>query len=136
MEIDAARDWVRHHERAVLLTRRRDGSAQMSPVVCAVDDSGHVVVSTREGAAKTRNVKRDARVSLCVMSEGFFGEWVQIDGTAEVVPLPDAMEGLVAYYRALRGEHPDWGAYRQAMEAERRLLLVISVERAGPDWSG
>jgi PPOX class probable F420-dependent enzyme len=136
MEIEKAREFLRHNHRAVLLTQRRDGSPQMSPVACALEDSGRVVVSTRQTAAKARNVGRDPRVSMCVFGEGFFGEWIQIDGTAEVIPLPEAMDGLIDYYRKVGGEHPDWDEYRLAMEAEGRVVLAITVERAGPDWAG
>jgi len=136
MDLDAARAFVRDHHGAVLATRRRDGTPQMSPVSCTVDDAGNVVVSTRETAVKTRNVRRGPRVSLCVVSDGFAGPWVQVDGTATVVPLPDAMELLFDYYRSIRGEHPDWDDYRAAMERERRVLLRVALERAGPDVSG
>lgn len=85
---------------------------------------------------KARNVGRDPAVSLCVLSDAFFGEWIQLDGRAEVVRLPEAMEGLVEYYRSVAGEHPDWAEYRRSMSEERRVLLCISVVRAGPDRSG
>jgi len=136
MEIERAREFLRHNHRAVFHTRRKDGSPQLSPVACGLDGSGRVVVSTREPAAKTRNVRRDPRVSLCVFGEGFFGEWVQIDGRAEVISLPEAMDGLVAYYRDIAGEHPDWDDYRRAMTEERRVLIQVAIERAGPDYSG
>ena len=136
MDIERATEFLRTHHRTVLHTRRRDGSPQLSPVVCAVNASGRVVVSTRETALKTRNVLRDPRVSLCVFSDGFFGEWIQVDGTAEVITLPTAMDMLVDYYRTLSGEHPDWDEYRRAMETERRAILAVTIERAGPDQSG
>ncbi len=136
MEIDRAREFLRHNHHAIFHTRRKDGSPQLSPVACALADDGRVVVSTREGAAKARNARRDPRVSLCVFGDAFFGEWVQIDGEAEVVSLPEAMEGLVGYYRAVGGEHPDWDDYRRAMNEEHRVLLAITIERAGPDWGG
>src|SRR5437763_1659165 len=128
MDLDAARAFVRDHHGAVLATRRRDGTPQMSPVSCTVDAAGNVVVSTRETAMKTRNVRRDPRVSLCVVTDGFAGPWVQVDGTAMVVPLPEAMEPLVDYYRSIRGEHPDWDDYRAAMEREGRVLLRVALE--------
>jgi PPOX class probable F420-dependent enzyme len=136
MELDEARDFIRQHHHAVLATTRRDGRPQMSLVACAVDDDGQVVVSSRETAMKTHNLRRDPQASLCVFEDSFFGGWVQVDGTAAVVSLPDAMEGLVAYYRSVSGEHPDWDDYRAAMERDRRVLLRISIERAGPDRSG
>ncbi len=136
MEFDAARSFLRNHHRAVLCTRRIDGSPQMSAVACALDANGHVVVSTRQTAMKVRNVERNPAVSLCVLADAFYGEWIQLDGRAEVVRLPEAMEGLVDYYRSVSGEHPNWDEYRRAMQSERRVLLRISIERAGPDRSG
>jgi PPOX class probable F420-dependent enzyme len=136
MELDQARDFIRSNHQAVMVTRRRDGSPQLSPVACTVDDEGHVVVSTRETAMKTKNLRRDPAVSLCVISDGFYGEWVQVDGRATVVPLPEAMDGLVHYYRSISGEHPDWDDYRRAMERERRVLVRIALDRAGPDHGG
>jgi PPOX class probable F420-dependent enzyme len=85
---------------------------------------------------KAKNLKRDRRASLCVISDGFFGEWVQVDGTATVVSLPDALEGLVDYYRKVAGEHPDWDDYRNAMQREQRVLVRVELERAGPTKSG
>ena len=136
MELDRARDFIHEQHQAVMLTYRTDGSAQMSPVACGVDADGFVVVSTRETALKTKNARRDPRVSLCVLSEGFYGEWIQIDGAATVVSLPDAMEMLVSYYRSISGEHPDWDEYRAAMQQERRVMIRIELTRAGPDRSG
>ncbi|GIU87976.1 MAG: PPOX class F420-dependent enzyme [Acidimicrobiia bacterium] len=136
VDVDAALEFVRSNHHAVLATRRRDGRPQMSPVLCAVEGGRTVVVSSRETAIKTRNVRRDPSVSLCVLTDAFFGEWVQLDGTAHVVSLPDAMEGLVEYYRRISGEHPDWGDYRAAMERERRCLIRVAVAAAGPDVSG
>jgi PPOX class probable F420-dependent enzyme len=136
MDVEEARQFVREQHNAILATRRRDGRPQLSPVTCSVDADGYVVISTRETAIKVKNVRRDPRVSLCVIADGFYGKWVQIDGHAEIVSLPGAMQGLVDYYRSLRGEHPDWDDYRAAMERDQRLLLRVAIERAGPDVSG
>jgi len=136
VDIARALDFIREHHRAVMLTSRRDGAPQLSPIVCAVDADGLVAVSTRETARKTVNLRRDPRVSLCVMSDGFYGDWIQVDGTAEVVSLPDAMEHLVEYYRTVSGEHPDWDDYRAAMVRDRRVIVRITPERAGPDVAG
>jgi PPOX class probable F420-dependent enzyme len=137
MDLDEARSFIREHHRAVLATRRRDGAPQMSIVACNVDGDGKVVVSTRETAVKTKNARRDPRVSICVLpDDGWRGRWIQVDGTAEVLSLPEAMEPLVDYYRTTAGEHPDWADYRAAMERERRVLLRVNLERAGPDQSG
>ena len=136
MDLDRARTFVKENPRAVLATRRSDGAPQMSPIVVATDDDGRLLISTRETAFKVRNVRRDPHVSLCIVNEAFFGEWIQIDGTAEVVSLPAAMDLLIDYYRRLSGEHPDWDDYRAAMEREKRLVLRVTIDRAGPDRSG
>ena len=136
MEVKAAVDFIREHHRSVLATMRADGTPQLSPVSAGVDDAGRVVVSTRETAMKTHNLRRDPRGWLCMLSEGFYGEWVQVEGSAEILSLPEAMEPLVEYYRCLSGEHPDWDDYRTAMERERRVLIRLTVTRAGPERSG
>jgi PPOX class probable F420-dependent enzyme len=136
MDKDAALAFIRHNHHAVLATTRADGEPQMSPVAAGVDAGGAVVVSTRETASKTKNLRRRPRASLVVMNDHFFGEWVQVEGPVEIVSLPEAMDGLVAYYRDISGEHPDWDGYRAAMESERRVLLRLTVERAGPTISG
>jgi PPOX class probable F420-dependent enzyme len=136
MELGTAREFLRAHHRAVLATSRADGRPQLSPVAATVDDEGRVLISTREAAIKTRNLRRDPRASLCVLNDGFFGEWIQVEGTAEIISLPDAMEILVSYYRGVGGEHPDWDEYRAAMEREHRVIVRITMTRAGPDVSG
>ena len=136
MDLDRARDIVRAQSHAVLATSRRDGRPQMSPVGVAVDGEGRLLVSTRATAVKTRNLRRDPRAWLCVLPDAFFGQWVQVEGRAEIVELPAAMELLEDYYRRLSGEHPDWDEYRRAMRAEQRVVLRIVLERAGPDRSG
>src|SRR5438874_847859 len=110
MDLDQAREFVRTHHRAVIAVRRRDGGTQMSPVSVGLQD-GYVVISTRETAFKVKALRRDPRVSLCVLSDAFMGEWIQVDGTAEIVSLPEAMDLLVDYYRSISGEHPDWDDY-------------------------
>ena len=136
MELTEARQFLATHHCAVLATRRRDGRLQMSPVTVGVDAAGRVIVSSRETAYKTRHLRRDPRASLCVFRDEFYGPWVQIDGTAEVVALPEGMEPLVDYYRRIVGEHSDWDDYRRAMERDRRVLLRISIDSAGPDRQG
>jgi PPOX class probable F420-dependent enzyme len=136
MDVAEAVEFLRRHPRAVLATTRRDGRPQLSPIVAAVEESGAIVVSSRETAVKVKNLRRDPRASLCVINDGFYGDWVQIDGTASIVSLPDAMEPLVAYYRSLSGEHPDWDEYRAAMTRDRRVIVRIAASRAGPNQSG
>jgi PPOX class probable F420-dependent enzyme len=136
MDVATALDFVREHHRGVLATVRRDGRPQMSPIAASVDADGLVAISSRETAIKVKNLRRDPRASLCAFNDGFFGDWVQLDGTAEILSLPDAMEPLVEYYRSLSGEHPDWDDYRATMERDQRLLIRIRVERAGPNVAG
>ena len=136
MDLEGALAFIRDNHRAVLATRRADGAPQLSPVLAVVDDEGRVCVSSRETAMKTKNLRRDPQASLCVFSEGFFGDWVQVEGPVTVVSLPEAMDALVDLYRRAAGEHPDWDEYRAAMERERRVVLRMSVTRAGPTRSG
>ncbi|MCL6095421.1 MAG: PPOX class F420-dependent oxidoreductase [Actinobacteria bacterium] len=136
MDIAQALEIARIQHHCVLATYRRDGSLQLSPVLAGVDSDGKVVISTRETAMKTRNLLRDPRASLCVLPDGFFGRWVQIDANVDIVHLPEAMDGLVALYRQISGEHPNWDEFREAMHIERRVLLRLNVEHAGPDRAG
>jgi PPOX class probable F420-dependent enzyme len=129
-------DFVRPRHRALLITRRSDGSPQASPLTCGVDDSGRIVMSTYPERAKTRNAKRDNRVSLVVLSDDWNGPWVQIDGTAEVVDAPDSVEPLVEYYRNIAGEHPDWDEYRAAMLKQGKSIIRVTPERWGPVATG
>ncbi len=135
MEIAKALEFIAQNHRAVLATTRSDGSPQLSLVAAGVNGDT-VVISTRETAMKTRNLRRRPWASLLVFTDAFYGDSVQVAGNVEVVSLPEAMDGLIAYYRQLGGEHPDWEEYRSAMERERRVLLRMSVERAGPDTAG
>ncbi|MFD7509263.1 PPOX class F420-dependent oxidoreductase [Streptomyces sp. NPDC059853] len=129
-------EFVRPRHRAVLLTRRADGSPQGSPLTCGVDDEGRIVVSTYPERAKTRNARRDERVSLIVLSDEWDGPWVRIDGTAEVLDLPEALEPLVTYYRNIAGEHPDWDEYREAMTRQGKSLIRITPTAWGPIATG
>jgi PPOX class probable F420-dependent enzyme len=133
---DDAREFVTSNHRAILITRRASGGLQTSPVLVGVDDEGKLVISTRETAYKTRNLRRDPTAVLCVFVDGFFGRWLQIEGTAQVVSLPAAMDGLVDYYRGISGEHPDWDDYRRAMQQQRRVLLRVAIDKVGPTRAG
>jgi PPOX class probable F420-dependent enzyme len=136
MEIKRAAEFLRVHHRAILATVRADGLPQLSPVVAAADDEGRVLISTRRTAIKAKNLARDPRASVCVLHDNFFGEWIQAEGTAELIHLPEALELLELYYRLISGEHPDWEDYRAAMRREQRLVVRITLSRAGPDKSG
>jgi len=136
MNLEDAREFMRANHRAVLATSRSDGRPQMSPVTVGVGGDGRVLISTRETALKTKNLARDPRAFLCVMTDAFFGSWIQAEGNAEIIRLPDAMDLLVDYYRRVSGEHPDWDDYRAAMRRDRRVIVAITLTRAGPDRSG
>ena len=131
-------DFCRQRHRWALVTTRRDGRPQVSPVTGGVAPSGHLVVATYPERAKTRNLRRDPAVTVLVMSDEFDGPWVQVDGSAEVLdmPAPEAEEGLVDYFRCIAGEHDDWDDYRQAMRRQGKSLLRISVDRWGPVATG
>lgn len=136
MDISEASQFIATNHHAVLATTRSDGKVQLSPVTAGVDWYAHVVVSSRETAMKTINVRRTPYASLCVFSDRFFGEWVQVEGDVAVVSMPDALEDLVDYYRRISGEHPDWDDYRATMAKDRRVILQMTVRRAGPNRSG
>jgi PPOX class probable F420-dependent enzyme len=124
----------RHH--AILMTTRRDGRPQASPNTCGVDTEGRIVISTYPERAKAANVRRNSQVSVCVLSDDFGGPWVQVDGVAEVIDLPDSVEPLVEYFRVISGEHPDWDEYRQAMRDQGKSIIRITIERWGPIATG
>jgi PPOX class probable F420-dependent enzyme len=136
MTEDEARDFIRSNGRAVMATTRADGGVQMSPLVAGVDDDGTLMISSRETAVKTKNIRRTSRASLCALSAAFFGAWAFVEGPVAVESLPDAMEALVRYYRKVAGEHPDWDDYRAAMVREKRVILRMTIERAGPNVQG
>ncbi len=130
------RDFLAARHRAVLITIRADGSPQSSPVTCGLDAEGRVVISTYPERAKVRNIRRTPQVALCVLSDEWNGPWVHLDGTAEVLDLPDALEPLVEYYRGIAGEHPDWDEYRAAMTAQGKCLIRVAVQHWGPVATG
>jgi PPOX class probable F420-dependent enzyme len=130
MEISEALAFVRAHHHAVLATTKRDGTPQLSPVTAGVDAEGRIVISTREPLAKTKNLRRDPRASLCVFTDRFYGPWVTVTGEAEIVSLPEALPLLESYYRDISGEHPDWDDYRAAMVRDERVLVRITPSSA------
>lgn len=126
---------MRKHHRAVLANRRR-GGIQQTPVLVAVDDEGRAIISSRETAYKVKNLRRDPWAQLCLLTERFYGEWHYVEGQAEIVSLPEAMDPLIDYYKRFPDENPDWDDYRERMRREQRVLIRITLERAGPDRQG
>ncbi|MEW2328954.1 PPOX class F420-dependent oxidoreductase [Micromonospora chersina] len=133
---DALIEFLRPRHRVVLMTTRADGRPQSSPVSCGVDADGRLVISTYPERAKVTNIRRDPRVSACVLSDDWNGPWVQVDGTAEVLDLPEALEPLVEYFRSISGEHPDWDEYRAAMLKQGKSLIRVTIDSWGPIATG
>ncbi|MYX14894.1 TIGR03618 family F420-dependent PPOX class oxidoreductase [Streptomyces sp. SID8374] len=136
VDLDELLAFVRPRHRAILLTARADGRPQGSPLTCGVDDAGRIVMSTYPERAKTRNAKRDERVSVIVLSDAWDGPWVQVDGVAEVLDTPESVEPLVEYFRNISGEHPDWDEYRAAMVKQGKSIIRVTPERWGPIATG
>jgi PPOX class probable F420-dependent enzyme len=136
VDLERAREFLRENHHGVLATRRRDGGIQQSPVLINVDGAGRAIISSREPAYKVRNLRRDPWGQGCVFTDRFFGAWIFFEGRAEVLSLPEAMEPLIDYYKRFPDENPDWDEYRARMERERRVLIRIELERAGPDRWG
>lgn len=136
VEYSALLEFIRPRHRAVLITTRSDGRPQTSPVTCGVDADGRIVVSTYPERAKTRNAQREPHVSLCVLSDEWDGPYVQLDGRAEVLNMPDALDGLVEYFRCISGEHPDWAEYREAMARQNKSLIRVTIDSWGPIATG
>lgn len=128
--------FLRHRHRVVLATTRADGCPQLSPVTAGVDGEGRLVVATYPQRSKVANARRRPAVAACVLSDEWNGPWVQLQGAAEVLDLPDALEPLVEYFRSVSGEHSDWDEYRQAMHRQGKCLLRVTIERWGPVATG
>jgi PPOX class probable F420-dependent enzyme len=136
VELNELLDFVRPRHRMLVVTSRSDGRPQVSPVSGGVDAEGRIVISSYPGRAKTRNAERNPQVSVCVISDDWDGPWVQVDGDAEVLHMPEAADGLVDYFRCIAGEHPDWDEYRDAMKIQNKSLLRITPTRWGPIATG
>lgn len=129
-------EFIRPRHRVILVTSRTDGRPQLSPVTAGVDAEERLVIASYPDRAKVTNARRRSDVSALVLSDDWNGPWVQIDGVAEVLDLPEALEPLVDYFRVIAGEHSDWDEYRAAMQRQHKVLLRISVERWGPVATG
>ena len=136
VDLEGMLEFVRARHRIVLVTHRTGGGPQLSPVTAGVDPAGRIVISSYPERAKVVNLRRNREASVMVLSDEWNGPWVQVDGTAEVDDMPDALDGLVEYYRCISGEHPDWDDYRAAMERDQRVLVRFEIERAGPTVEG
>ncbi|MGC0366134.1 PPOX class probable F420-dependent enzyme [Rhodococcus sp. 27YEA15] len=133
---EALLEFVSPRHRGTLVTVKKSGGLQISPVTCGVDDEGRIVISTYPDRAKAVNIRRNSAVSLCIHSDEWDGPYVQVDGTAEVIDLPESVEPLVDYYRSIAGDHPDWDEYRAAMRKQGKSLLRVTVDSWGPIATG
>ncbi len=135
---DGLAEFVAGKHRWVLATTRRDGRPQLSLVSGGMTAAGELAVASYPQRAKTINAQRDPRVSVLVLGTEFNDEWVQIDGDARVLHMPDpeAADGLVEYFRSISGEHPDWDEYRQAMADQGKSVILVEPTRWGPVSKG
>lgn len=136
VELPELLDFIRPRHHLLLATTRDDGQPQISPVSGGVDEQGRIVISTYPARAKTRNAQKRPSVSVLVLSDDWNGPWVQVDGEAEVLHMPEAADGLVDYYRCIAGEHPDWDEYREAMRIQDKSLIRVTPTRWGPIATG
>ncbi len=127
---------VAGRHRWVLATMRKDGRPQMSLVTGGMTADGSLAISTYPSRVKAKNIRANAEVSVAVMGERFNDAWVQIDGLATVLDLPEASDAFVEYYRCISGEHDDWDEYRQAMVDQGKCMIVIEPTRWSPVSKG
>jgi len=129
-------EFLRTRHKGIIVTRRSDGGDQTSPVTVGIDADGRLLVSTYPERAKVANIRKDPRVAMCMLSDDFEGPWVHVEGTAEILDMPDALDPLVEYFRSISGEHPDWEEYEEAMAKESKTLIRLTVEHWGPIATG
>jgi PPOX class probable F420-dependent enzyme len=136
VDLEGLLEFVRPRHKMIVTARRSDGAPQLSPVTGGIDDAGRIVIATYPERAKTHNLRRDPACSVLVLSDEFGGAWVQVDGFAEVLDIPEAVEPLVEYFRGIAGEHADWAEYRQAMVDQGKSLIRVTINRWGPIATG
>jgi PPOX class probable F420-dependent enzyme len=129
-----ALDHVRDRHQGALVTVHADGRPQLTHISYAMDETGTARVSITDGRVKTRNLRRDPRALLHVAGDSFW-DYVVLDGTVELSavaadPHDAAADELVALYRSIGGEHPDWEEYRRVMVHDGRLVARFRAGRA------
>ena len=133
MEIVEAQEFLKNNHHGVLVARRRDGSLQMTLVSPVVDAEGRVIITARDTTYKVKNIKRNPQVSLLVYGDQFHGsKYIQIDGKAEVIPHPQAMEIVLDWHQQIRGVPANWDEIREKTKAEGRIAIRITIEKVGP----
>ena len=136
MDLEQAREFMRTNHRGVLAARAPGDHIHQSPILVTVDGDGRAIISSRETAYKVRYLRRDPWVQLCVFTDAFFGGWIFVEGSADVLSLPEAMDPLIDYYKRFPDDNPPWDEYRERMRREKRVLIRITLDRAGPDKQG
>jgi PPOX class probable F420-dependent enzyme len=137
MDIADAQEFLKNHHRGVLVARKRDGSLQMTMVSPVIDTDGKVIITSRETTYKIKNIKRNPQISLLVFGEQFHGSnFIQIDGRAEIIPQPQAMDIVLDWHRQIRGEPENWDDVREKTKAEGRIAMRVTIEKVGPQNRG
>lgn len=134
MELAAALDFAHAHTRSVLTTLRKNGRPQLSNVSFWLAEDDLFRISITADRAKYFNLRREPWAALHITRPDFWA-YVVLEGEVELTPVaaePDdaTVSELIAYYRGLSGEHPDWDDYRRAMVADRRLIARIRPTHA------
>jgi PPOX class probable F420-dependent enzyme len=137
VDISTAQEFLTQHHWGVLATRRKDGGLQMSPITVGLDDERRAIISSRETAYKVNNLRRDPRAAVCAFTANFHGGgWVQVNGRAEILSLPDGLDSLVFLQHQVYGEHKSWPEFRERMVREKRVIIRIGIESVGPKARG
>ncbi len=137
MKISDAQDFLKDNHHGVLVARKKDGSLQMTLVSPVIDADGKVIVTSRETTYKVKNIRRNPQISLLVFGGQFHGSnYIQIDGKAEIIPQPQAMDIVLDWHRQIRGEPASWDEVREKTKAERRIAMRITIEKVGPQSRG
>ena len=133
MEISYAKGFLKNNHHGCLVTRKKDGSLQMTLVSPVLGADGNVIITARDTTYKVKNIKRNPQVSLLVYGDTFHGSnYIQIDGKAEVIPHPAAMDIVLDWHRKIRGEPASWDEIRQKTLAEGRIVIRVNIEKVGP----
>lgn len=133
MEITEAQEFLKDNHHGVLVARKKDGSLQMTLVSPVIGRAGKVVITARDTTFKVKNIRRNPQVSLLVYGDKFNGSnYIQIDGQAEVIPHPEAMEIVLDWHRQIRGEPSNWEEVRRKTLAEGRIAILVTINKVGP----
>ena len=137
MDISEAKGFLKGKEHGVLVARKKDGSLQMTLVSPVIGANGDLIITSRETTYKVKNIKRNPQISLLVFGEKFNGSnYIQVDGKAEIIPQPQAMDIILDWHRQIRGEPENWDDIKKKTIAERRIAMRINIDKVGPQRRG